>query len=71
MSANAIDSVCKTVRLNLKKKKMFMLINLGFFFPRHCIYRNNVCVACFDICLMLYPLKTDQTAACSLQTFNS
>lgn len=48
-----------------------MLINLGFFFSRHCIYRNNVCVACFDICLMLYPLKTDQTAACSLQTFNS
>lgn len=50
MSANAIDTVCvQNCTSEFLKKMFFMLINLGYFFLRHCIYRNNVCVACFDI----------------------
>lgn len=44
----------------------FMLINLGFFF-QDIAFIATMCV----LLVLIYPLKTDQTAACSLQTFNS
>lgn len=43
-----------------------MLINLGYFFFKT-LHLSQQCV----LLVLIYPLKTDQTAACSLQTFNS
>lgn len=68
MSANAIDTVCvQNCTSEFLKKMFFMLINLGYFFFQDIAFIATMCV----LLVLIYPLKTDQTAACSLQTFNS